>query len=49
MGNKNRKKDQDQTNKMNYSSAIVLSLLGLTVSASGDTNKKMGQYLGYVG
>ena len=34
---------------MKYSNGFVLSLLSLTVAASGDVNKKMGQYLGYVG
>jgi len=34
---------------MIYSSAFVLSMLGLTVAASGDNNKKMANYLGYVG
>jgi len=33
---------------MIYTNAIVLSLLGLTASASGDNNKKMSDYLGYV-
>ena len=37
---------------MIYSNAIVLGLLGLTAAArklSADDNKKMGDYLGYVG
>ena len=37
---------------MIYSNAIVLGLLGLTAASrklSADDNKKMGDYLGYVG
>ena len=34
---------------MIYSNAIVLSLLGLTAAAGSDNNKKMSDFLGYVG
>merc|ERR1712226_1814606 len=52
MGNRKRNKKTNKIIKMIYSNAIVLSLLGLTAAArklSADDNKKMGDYLGYVG
>merc|ERR1712165_120716 len=51
MGTKKINEIRKQT-KMIYSNAFVLSLIGLTAAArklSADDNKKMGDYLGYVG
>merc|ERR1712038_557998 len=49
MGKTKTRNNELEQIKMNYSNAFILSLLSLTAAASGDNNRKMGEYLGYVG